>query len=882
MKLDQDQSAAVAVQTNVVVSAGAGSGKTSVLTRRYLRLVVEEHIPVARILALTFTRKAAAEMYQRIYLQLAELRDDPFVAEQIAEFDSAFISTLDSFCATIARDGCARFGIPPTFSVDEVALRERARTQAVAFIRLHADRSSIQSSLRLLGFEGFVDGLISFSMDQIPAAGGNSPSSYLEAQRQFLESHLGEQEEQISQAFATIRGLDSDGPKCVQNAQTVIEQAEGEQPLLMSSGRYNASLAPTDLAKLCNAAVRAVEACTKIKLTCGSSKHPDVPLLKDAVAALRESGPRYASLLTTLGQWSQQEELLSLLDEFYESVLAEKRQAGLLSYHDILVLAIRVLESDAPLRSYYKARFRAIMIDEFQDNNEEQKRLLYLLAERENGGTAEPSAADLDPQKLFFVGDEKQSIYRFRGADVSVFRMLADDLGGEHAQLVLGANYRSEPGLIRFFNSFFADVFANADSAYEARFLPLRHRDASPGVLPTVEHWRIEKRTQGDGDFLADVDAQAYHIAARLRRLIESQTLLVGPDARPAEYRDVAILLKSSSNQIRLERMFRLFGIPYVSGAIRSLFLEAPVNDLYNMLQLVVYPDDRVAYTAYLRSPLVGLSDEGIVRQLLAVSEGGDTAAIGEHTARSDIPAPGLFDPAAGLSAEDQRRLDRARERYEQIVAAADARPITELLFIMWYEWGYRYHLLRREEYVPYLEYFDLFWELAHSFEQRGLVAFLDEVRGHLGENQKLDELDYLGPEGEGVQIMTVHKSKGLEFPVVVVAYTENAGRNDSVSNAPYYWHEKLGPAWNIGYLPEGSVREKPANYLYSSQAEQAALEEAAERKRLLYVASTRAESHLVFCGIADDRRNSFNELITPAFEVAREEIGRASCRERV
>ncbi|MFW6213953.1 MAG: UvrD-helicase domain-containing protein, partial [Spirochaetota bacterium] len=556
-----------------------------------------------------------------------------------------------------------------------------------------------------------------------------------------------------------------------------------------------------------------------------------------------------------------------------------------------------VLESDATVRDYYKARFDAIMIDEFQDNNEEQKRLLYLLAERDDCHQPAPGAADLNPSKLFFVGDEKQSIYRFRGADVSVFRMLADELGGERAQLILGANYRSEPGLIRFFNSFFAHVFAGAESAYEARFLPLRFRDASPGVHPTVEHWRVEKRTQGDGDFLPDVDAQAYHIAARLRRLIESQTLLVGPDARPAEYRDVAILLKSSSNQIRLERMFRLFGIPYVSGAVRSLFLEAPVSDLYNVLQLAVYPDDRVAYAAYLRSPLVGLSDEGLVRQLLSVSEaaggeaaadgenaaGGEAAADGENAAGGEAAADGenaaggLFDPAAGLSAEDHRRLARAHERYEQIVAAADARPITELLFVMWYEWGYRYHLLRREEYVPYLEYFDLFWELAHSFEQRGLAAFLDEVRRHLGENQKLDELEYLGPEGEGVEIMTVHKSKGLEFPVVIVANTENAGRNDSVSGAPYYWDNELGPAWNIGYLPEGSVREKPANYLYTAQAVQAALEEAAERKRLLYVAATRAESHLIFCGLAEDRKNSFNELITPAFQAAQEEVAEDS-----
>ncbi|MFW5688825.1 MAG: 3'-5' exonuclease [Spirochaetota bacterium] len=311
--------------------------------------------------------------------------------------------------------------------------------------------------------------------------------------------------------------------------------------------------------------------------------------------------------------------------------------------------------------------------------------------------------------------------------------------------------------------------------------------------------------------------------------------------------------MRSSSNQIRLERMLRLFGVPYVSQAARSLFLEAPVNDLYQALQLVLYPADRVAHAGFLRSPLVGLSDEGIVRLLL--TEGA------------------FLDPVPGLSEDDLRRLELARARYDELCELADTRPITGLLHHIWYHWGYRYHLLRRSEYIPYLEYYDHFWELAHTFEERGLAAFLDEVRGHIGQNEKLDELETLRGDEAGVQIMTIHKSKGLEFPVVIVANAGNRGRADSVSSSPWYWSSERGLAFNAGTLPPGAVREKAANYLYTYELDEAKAQDLAEMKRLLYVAATRAEGHLVFSGVAREDERSLMGILAPAFEGAREEL---------
>ena len=837
---DEDQRAAIQIATNAVVSAGAGSGKTSVLTNRYLRLVVEKRIPIGSILALTFTRKAAAEMYERIYRALLDHSSDPFVREQLASFDDAMIATLDSFCASIARNGCARFGVPPTFTVDEEALETTCNALSLSFLTEHAAEPVIADLIRLNGFAPlWRNGFSRLAIERFGVAADHRLVEYLAGQAEFLDAEIRRLAADIRAAALGIAGLDPEGPACIASAQRIV--------------------ASLDLDAALSATPRNLEALSKISLRCGSSKHPDVTLFKEYVGTLRLLVERYLIAHQTRSRWPEHERLMQLLDAFRERIVAEKRRTGLLSYHDVVELAIRSLVLDPDLRAYYKHRYRAVMIDEFQDNNEEQKVLLYLVSERlDRDEPGIPRAPDLMPDKLFFVGDEKQSIYRFRGADVSVFRTLAGELSGADADLRLSANYRSEPGLIHGFNELFPRVFGGASHAWEARFEPLRAREATPGVTPRLEIWQIEQRPSGDETWLEDMDSEAFHIATFIRDAVENQALLVGAGVdeqgarrpgRPATYADFAILMRSTGNQIRFERTLRLFGIPYDSQTPRSLFLEAPVNDIYQVLQLVLYPTDRVAYAGYLRSPLVGLSDEGLVRQLL-----GDTA---------------LFEPCEGHDPDDLRRLSIAGERYDELCRMADAQPITELLHHIWYRWGYRYHLLRRPEHTPYLEYYDLFWELAHRFEDRGLAAFLDEARRHLGQNEKLDEIETIQAEASGVQIMTIHRAKGLEFPVVIVANAGNRGRNDTVSASPYHWSSERGPAFNTGVLAPGEVREKPANYLYACEADEAAEQELAEMKRLLYVAATRAESHLVFSGVPRDSERSLTGILLPAFNAA-------------
>jgi len=314
MKRDPDQQAAIDIQTNSVVSAGAGSGKTSVLTGRYLRLVTEERMRVGEILALTFTRKAAAEMYERIYAVLADHADDRFVAEQLADFDTAVISTLDSFCASVARNGCARFGVPTTFAIDERALQARCEQLALTFLTAHADEPIIADLIRLNRFAPlWKDGFARLAMNHFRVSDDRPLTAFLPEQRRFLESELARLEGELRTAINGIAGLDPDGPKCIQNALALISGIDFDAVFA------SAADAAAQLARV-----------AAISKACGSSKHPDVPLFKEYVDSLRQEVERYLVAARTLASWDDHVRLTELLETFRVQVANEKRRMAIL------------------------------------------------------------------------------------------------------------------------------------------------------------------------------------------------------------------------------------------------------------------------------------------------------------------------------------------------------------------------------------------------------------------------------------------------------------------------------------------------------------------------------------------------------------------------
>jgi ATP-dependent helicase/nuclease subunit A len=397
---------------------------------------------------------------------------------------------------------------------------------------------------------------------------------------------------------------------------------------------------------------------------------------------------------------------------------------------------------------------------------------------------------------------------------------------------------------VAFFNDLFQRVLSGARRDFEARYRGLSSPRAAGPFTPEV-HLLLQPRRETEAgadpaELASREEAEAYQVARLIRERVERADLLVedGEGAvRPAGFADFAVLLRSTGNQVHFERMFRHFDVPYSTPNVRGLFLEAPVSDLYQLLRLALYPADRVAYAGLLRSPLVNLSDEGFLALLLS----------------GRPPFGGL----EVLDEEDRARAERGRELVEFVRARADRLGHGELLHRLWYGQGYRYFLLRDPRTHNQLEFYDFLLALAGRAEAQGdtLAAFLQSLGENLGQYRRLEELEVLPSRpAAGVQLLTIHKSKGLEFPVVVLADTGNRGRT-GLEKRPYYLSEAFGITLNLG----------KGNWFTRIGEEETEARELAEARRLLYVALTRARSHLILSGTlkSSNRGTHLDMLLT-------------------
>jgi ATP-dependent helicase/nuclease subunit A len=884
-ELDQEQREAAAAETNVVVAAGAGSGKTKVLAARYAWLVMERKYRVEEILTLTFTNKAVNTMYSRIYGLLTEHQDNPEAARGVRDFYKAQISTLDAFCARIARTAARRYGITANFITNDGGVQKLARDAALPFVLNHRDNPALQllmadRKIRILAEELFAEVVVKYS----PISNPLDFDAFKQAQGAELLRQWDKKTREAAELVADIRRELAGIAKKTNSLYLRISGALAEPlppapdiRLLLAKNGFLPDTAKTgDPAPAEERLRQEISRYFQYLFTIKSQNlqggnGPEFAHLKETIMELREA--RYREL-ESLANMALQSGLIAgvfpLVDEFQRQFNRQKREAGLLSFQDIARLAVDALARYPDIRKMYKERFRAVMIDEFQDNNRLQRDLIFLLAEdprRMEPGIPRPE--ELCPDKLFFVGDEKQSIYRFRGADVSVFRSLAWVLsgGGGKSSLNLIHNYRSNPILIGAFNFIFGGLapLPPGDAPDEPRFpgvfLPAdgevpdfeaSYHRIHPAPLRTVapEAWRNppvsfcfldkDRMPENDPSALSAADLEAAFIAARIREMVDSGYPIEERDQgaitrRPCGFGDFAVLQRSYTHQISLEKQFKAFNIPFTADKPAGLFTDAPINDLYHLLRLLVYPADRIAYAALIRSPFMRLSD--LTLSVCMLHEGPPF----DEALDSQVPP------------EEADRYRQARTRYQALVEAARTLPLTRLLTRLWYEAGYRYETTWSASSQIYGELFDLLFELARITELQGetLVDFVDYLEGLREGEEKLDDLDVPVEGLTGVRLMSIHKSKGLEFPVVFVYYC--AGRGSYHTNPrSLYFNETFGITLNLPQADE--LPDDSGNYFFNRQKEEEEAKNIAELRRLLYVAMTRAESALFLTASLPER----------------------------
>ena len=586
-QLDKLQEKAANILQNAVVSAGAGSGKTTVLSARAVNLV-KRGLKIDEILVLTFTKKATVEMKERIFAALKEAADggNENAKNAIRSFNLAHIQTLDSYCAEIAKQGAHFYGISPSFSQDKTKAEDAIKNRALPFLLKNRDSQAIQSLSRIMDFdriaqEFFVDTMINYSTVA-------NPIDFLkdcEKQATALSLAWQKHKEDAESSIILIQKLFNEGgfkmtSNFAKNVENALNSFDFPENNLTEDDVKNAKTDEID------DYIKSLGVFLEIKMP-GGSMSGVLLEIKEEIKTLKTKIETLLLIESGVANFKIAQESANLLWQFQDEVNREKRISGILTFKDVSDLALKTLKEHAEIRALEKRKFRAIMIDEFQDNNEQQRELLFLLAEKRQFSSQEiPTKDEIDEEKLFFVGDEKQSIYRFRGADVSVFRNLKDTFKKEDGSgnLDLATNYRSEPELIAAFNTIFGgipyplatenknlpSVFLNQDETpqFEAKYSKVQ--------IPTEKlanaNWEkrrvhvqlfLDEKTNDD-DFLSATENEAAHVAKKIREMIDG-----GKKAS-----EIAILLKTTTHQNVFERMLLLQGVPYSTEIFKGFFRD--------------------------------------------------------------------------------------------------------------------------------------------------------------------------------------------------------------------------------------------------------------------------------------------------------------------
>lgn len=781
--VNAEQYAAIDISSNIAVPAGAGSGKTRVLTQRYLRLLKEAPAAaIDNIVAITFTEKAALEMKERVRQLVAEELKNAQDAKSIAQWKqirdqlaAAHISTIHGFCSGMLREYYAVLGLDPHFTIIEEV------DQATALLR-------------------------------------------------FAEESINECINDMQQQTAVNVMLELYGTDLLINGELAKCLITIYRRILERGSDFNE--------------VRLLTAFT------------------NKTEKLKELNEVYDA--EVIAQLNAVENLVLNMVELMNQRYSTFKQANaVVDFNDLELLALKLLNNQA-VRDCCRERYRFLLVDEFQDTNALQQQIIYTLVCDSSG--------QLEPQRLFVVGDHKQSIYGFRGTDYKIFQQVCNDIGADKIK-PLTTCYRSLPKIINTINALFAELInpyeplaiAAENEAkigppvelitYREALLPNSMRNAWEAVKQALKPGKTNEELNTALALVAAAEAggsktdqEAAILAGRIKRL----------NSEGFAYRDVAVLLRSRTNLAAYENALRQAGIPYCVLGGLGFFTKQEIIDLLNIYKFTIAPDDLIALVGALRSPAFALADTTITTLLQLLKAHG----------RTDLA---LFAQAAQqtVNAEQAARLLRANAILTKLCQAAGMLNAAALLREIINETNYAELLLTKQNGNQQYCNIEKLLVIAQEFDQkyyylpREFPDYIDLLAEHAaGEGEAVLDTE----DSDAVKILTIHAAKGLEFRAVIIPdLARDLTRQITFNRSKLIFNE----AYGIVAIGKNSNEELKveANPLYRIVHEQMLSREIEDAKRILYVAMTRAKEFLALIGKeeavpAADKLHSFMKQV--------------------
>jgi ATP-dependent helicase/nuclease subunit A len=883
---------------NILVSAAAGSGKTAVLVERIVKIITDKNHPVDidHLLIVTFTNAAAAEMRERIGNAIEKALDEQpgneHLLRQLTLIHNAQITTIDSFCLYVVRNHFHEIDLEPNFRIGDEGELKLLREDVLGRV---LEQNYEEPSEAFSDFvEGYASGRTDAALNEMILQLYEFSRSYPWPEK-WLDSFVGayriETREELDRAewlaplTENICFVLKDCEQLLRQALAVTQQDDGpdmyEKAVRSDLEKYESLSKLTSFCELSGALSD-----IKYDRLASSRGFEGDPDKLELVKSLREQAKDVVKKLCRqyffcspemmIGQLERTEpmleEVVRLTKQFADEFAAAKRRKNLVDFHDVEHFALQILvdeetEKAKKTAEEFRDTFEEIMIDEYQDSNEVQETLLRSISREERG-----------ENNIFMVGDVKQSIYRFRLARPELFMKKYDSYSLEESttqRIDLHKNFRSREEVLTCTNDIFYKIMArslgNVEYDAEAALYPGASYPVSADFIPEILLADSNDELLEDTELTDKKTLEAKIVAEEIKHLMKTQPVTdkAAGTLRAAHYSDIVILLRSLSGWAdSLVEVLNENGIPAHTVSSTGYFSTVEVQTVLSMLRLLDNPRQDIPMAAVLRSPMAGLTDEELA--VLRLEDG----SVPFHEAVLEL-AEGLYeedgqkeisdseaDRKQGRNADEKtenhieitahRKLLKFYKKYKQLRQLVPDTPIHELIEIILRETGYGHYVAAMPAGNRRTANLNMLLEKAAAYEKTSYKGLFHFVR-YIDELQKYDvdfgEADMVGENEDVVRIMSIHKSKGLEFPIVIVSgMGKNFNKQDTRSKMVL--HPELGIG--LDYM-DGKKRIKSPTIAKKAIAKQIDLENLGEELRVLYVALTRAKEKLILTGTLKD-----------------------------
>lgn len=887
---------------NILVSAAAGSGKTAVLVERIVKIITDKNHPVDidHLLIVTFTNAAAAEMRERIGNAIEKALDEQpgneHLLRQLTLIHNAQITTIDSFCLYVVRNHFHEIDLEPNFRIGDEGELKLLREDVLGRV---LEQNYEEPSEAFSDFvEGYASGRTDAALNEMILQLYEFSRSYPWPEK-WLDSFVGayriETREELDRAewlaplTENICFVLKDCEQLLKQALAITQQDAGpdmyEKAVQSDLEKYEGLSKRTSFCEL-------FEALSDIKYDrlASSRGFEGDPDKLELVKSLREQAKDVVKKLCRqyffcspemmIEQLERTEpmleEVVRLTKQFADEFAAAKRRKNLVDFHDVEHFALQILvdeetEKVKKTAEEFRDTFEEIMIDEYQDSNEVQETLLRSISREERG-----------ENNIFMVGDVKQSIYRFRLARPELFMKKYDSYSLEESttqRIDLHKNFRSREEVLTCTNDIFYKIMArslgNVEYDAEAALYPGASYPVSADFIPEILLADSNDELLEDTELTDKKTLEAKIVAEEIKHLMKTQQVTdkAAGTLRAAHYSDVVILLRSLSGWAdSLVEVLNGNGIPAHTVSSTGYFSTVEVQTVLSMLRLLDNPRQDIPMAAVLRSPMAGLTDEELAvlrledgsvpfhEAVLELAEGlyeedgqkeiSDSEADSEADQKQGRNADGKKEDDIETTAH--RKLLKFYKKYRQLRQLVPDTPIHELIEIILRETGYGHYVAAMPAGSRRTANLNMLLEKAAAYEKTSYKGLFHFVR-YIDELQKYDvdfgEADMVGENEDVVRIMSIHKSKGLEFPIVIVSgMGKNFNKQDTRSKMVL--HPELGIG--LDYM-DGKKRIKSPTIAKKAIAKQIELENLGEELRVLYVALTRAKEKLILTGTLKD-----------------------------